>query len=780
MRYDLEINIVGELTLAGLYKATDALYTENKIITPAQWDTRTLTETTLVNKGSVDTSKYRNGKNISPAAYSSGTYSDNDISLYKYLIRDNIICPLFTGGSVYIHNYKYDWSNNTVVREMDIDLVDGFYYCNVEPDIDPTTIDIHTLTLKYPGYVSYGRRWTNVPYIEDSTLKTMFSASKDNNKYVLVPVKSGDTLLSYMIILNNHIIEYRSIDQGVLAPEESKIFSLREFPLENLTVKAIKLDETEVTGFSDFKNFTSVLRVENKTVDSFHAVCSWRVKPIISYKQTSRSSNLDVVYKNINVIPNSLSFRDGAMCLFNLYGSPGGTILTDDGTNILYPFHLTVEANKTSLGIYDTARLTAKVTSANNIPVKGAKITFQLDSDTTKFVESNDVTCTAKTGIDGLAQASLIVKQNKFGWYAQKEWINGDTITLPFDIGQEDPNEIYLYFVTSDDPVLGKAFADYGDGGDPKGQFSFMDVLNRAETPIEEVYNRPKDFGSYEINGRKIAYVKLQRSQGSSTLFSSFVKPESVQTGQQATLRYKNLFIRNTLEPIISAKNFPTTAVKTLTAPVATPITTTGHRSGSLPQIPGLSQESLTVYEMTSDNCTVIKFAEALPLNDSVAGVWLITGSGGYLRATAYFSDEANGIHLECKEPVNIPVLNFIKSEYEFILSDVALSGQNTAFGAFSYFTVSEHLKNPFGLNACSYACIFSDAIGKRCTNKKIPGQKYYLTDGQGISCIHTPDYDATLQEWNSSLAPEPTPAYKCPGLEARFVNPFILFQGNQ
>jgi hypothetical protein len=808
MRYDLEINIVGELTQKGLKNLADAFYdtdtTTSSIIPPARWDVRTLVETTLINKGAVDTRKYRGGGDIPPAAYTSGIENTGDIALYKFLIRDNIICPLFQGGYVYIHNYKFAWSNNTTVKEFQLDTVLNRYWCDIEGDIDIQSIDIHTLELKYPGYMSYSRRWEYVPLVKvlssgggfmlEESLKASYDAVPKDNKFTIIPTTdSFGKVAQNRIYLNGSIIRYKDVNYGTLADKSVGIFGVKEFPLIDLQVDAMGGDGVRVDAYNDYRYFTSVIRVTNTTGQPIDALANWTVKPIITYKQVARSENLDIVYKNLNIIPNSIGFKDGLVCLFNLYGSPGGTILTDDGTNILYPFYMTLTADKAQLSVYDTVRLTAKVTSANKIPVKGAKLTFTLSGDTSKFIESNSETYVSRTGIDGLATASIVVKPNKFGWYIQKEWISEDRkdLILPFDINHYDPKEIYVYFITNDDPVMGKAFAEYGDGGDPTGQFSFLDVLNRAETPLEEVYNRGKSFDTYQINGRKIAYVKLQRDQGSNKLYSSFVKPSLVTPGQTKTLEFRNLFIRNKIEPMIALKNMPVNAtlirdINGITYPKDTPISITGHRPGSLPQregipipVDGIIQDYLTTYTASVTNCTVVHFDQPIPTNERVSAMWLITGSSGFLIANAAFDDSLNNIHLEPAAPIKIPILNFIKSEYEFILSDVDLAGQNTAFGAFSYFTVSEHLDNPFKLNACSYACIYSDAIGKRCTNKKIPGANYYRIDAQDISCIHTPEYDKDRLVWDKSITVEPSPEFKCPGLDARFVNPFILFQGD-
>ncbi len=805
MRYDLEINIVGELTQKGLNDLAETFYdtdtTKASIIPPARWDIRTLTDTILINKGAVDTSKYRGGGDIPPAAYASGVAESGDVSLYKYLIRDNIICPLFYGGSIYIHNYKYQWSNNTTVKNFELDTVNNRYYCDTEATINLASIDIHTLELKYPGYMTYGRRWEYAPLIKvlaedgsiliSESLTASYDAVAENNKYTVIPTyDASGKAIGNRIYLNGGIIQYKDLDYGTVVKDSVGIFGVKEFPLMDLTVKSN--NGTVIGEYSDYRYFTSIIRIKNVTGDDFKALASWTVQPILTYQQEERATNLDVVYKNVNIIPNSLSFRDGLVCLFNLYGSPGGTILTDDGTNILYPFYLTIEANKTQLSVYDTVRLTAKVKSANGIPVKGAKLTFDLDGDMSKFVESNGEQHVTRTGIDGIAQASVIVKPNKFGWYVQKEWVDleNNEIILPFDINHYDPKEIYVYFITNDDPILGKAFAEYGDGGDPKGEFTFLDVLNRAEAPIEEVYNRGKSFDTYQVSGRKIAFVKLQKDQGSNKLYSSFVKPSMVSSNQERTISFRNLFVRNTRESIMTLKNLPENATLirdfngSLTQ-IDYPIAITGHRPGSLPQregiLPdtatGIAPEVMSTYAANFKNCTVIKFDEPIPMTDRVSAMWLITGSSGFLIAKATFDDKANDISLT-SNTIQIPILNFIKSEYEFILSDVDLAGQNTAFGAFSYFTVSEHLKNPFSLNACSYACIYSDAIGKRCINKKITGDKYYKIDAQDISCIHLPAYDEILPEWDSTISIEPTPDFKCPGLDARYVNPFILFQG--
>ena len=766
MRFDLEMNIVGQLTQNGLNKISNILYdSDNKIdgyINPATWDLKTLVSDGLENVGNISLDKYNFLKEVTPIVYRSGVLNDNNLIFNKYLIRDNIITPLFYGGFAYLHNYLFPWSNNVITKTLSIS--NNIYSYTLDNDVDIYSIEVYTLRLKYPGYVTYNKKYVYVDpvYNKDKTinLKLTWKSSKEDYKFTV-----SDENNRKILYANTDIIKYENMNYGTVQPGTVKSYGIPEFPVKDL--KSIDSTGTDISN--SVKEFTSIIRAKNETTSPMNVTSSWTVTPIVSYSQTSRQDNIDIVYKNINMLPNSLMFKDGMLCLHNMYGSPGGTIFSDNGSVILFPFSIELTSDKDSLSQYDSVKLTARVLSADEIPVKGANVKFNILTTDSKFVESGSDTFESITGIDGSAYSSIIVNKNKTGWYVQKEWITNDTITLPFDIRTDNINEFYTFIVTNDDPVLGKLFPriDNTNYKPSLNDRTLRDALNRDEAPLIEVYSRPKSLDTYKISGRKIAYVELKQDSLSNKLTSKFIKPISIERHKTARIRFRDLYIQSTFESIMTHDNIPETLTLSQDPPDDYPLTITGHKSGTIPKRSGLTSDALSVYKAEVYDATIIKFAEPLPDNVRLAGLWIITGASGSIEVNATLTDKSNSISL-VSNTLKIPIINFIKSEYSFILSDTRVPGYNTTIDPFSYFTVSEYLDNPFKLNSCTYSCIYSDCINKKCMNKNIDGQQYYILDSQGITCVHTPEYDNTLPLER-----------RCPAVEARYVNPFVMFQNN-
>ena len=224
-----------------------------------------------------------------------------------------------------------------------------------------------------------------------------------------------------------------------------------------------------------------------------------------------------------------------------------------------------------------------------------------------------------------------------------------------------------------------------------------------AELFVESYTNNTLE--SYTMNGRKVAYVSLQDDNG--ILNSKFIKPTNISFSIPGTIQI----------PIRHLGTSPA--------------------SGS--------------------GITVIEYANVIPSSSNIEGYWLVSDSSIDIQATF------NSDNITLESPVASVALQNIKSENSFILNKYNTSLGASQLGVFGYLTISEYLKNPYGLNACSIYCSHSDCIFKKCIHPDQSIQKNFILDDGKVGCIHNKEWDA---DPNNSV---------CPGQDANLVNPFIM-----
>jgi hypothetical protein len=318
----------------------------------------------------------------------------------------------------------------------------------------------------------------------------------------------------------------------------------------------------------------------------------------------------------------------------------------------------------------------------------------------------------------------VAAKIDNIGYYIQKEWVSGSVITLPFKLNNLNTNGIYTYFITSDDPILGKKYKTIYDN------------------EFTESY-RTNDLASYEMNGRKIAYVSLQDNNG--TLISKFIKPVGIKYLINKNVKFRNLYsnTRVSQNAVVMQSQISGSSVSSL-----------GAADGAYPngKVPN---NRIDIYQFTADDVTQIEFSKPIPMPSNVAGLWMITDASVKIQAS--YADSL--ITLE-SDVVSVELQN-IKSENSFILNKYNTSLGASQLGVFGYLTVSEYLKNPYGLNSFSMYCIHSDCIYKKCMHQDKNIQKNFILDDGKIGCIHNHEWDL-----ENSI---------CPAQNAYLINPFIM-----
>jgi len=699
MRFDLEISIVSKLTKNGLSKAADVLYSENSTsLRHKSWDTSPIHPSETTNIGSINLDKFLNFKKIASSNFSSAVYEEAGLYINSIINNNSILCPTFIGGKYYSHKDLFNWSNTSVYDKVDYDNTEKYYKYPYIEDIDIESIDIYTLSFKYPGYTTKSKIFKYVEY-NDISIESTFKSSKENYKF---------TILNNFIYLNVKRIEYNKVIIG--RSSSCLIYALHEYPISNASLMSISSSKYKINnGILVFNNSSSLPPVNTDLKITGY------ITPIINYKLKSREDREDIVFKNINLNINSIGTNSGAVCLFNSYG------------NTEYPIELNLEKGKES---EYTTEVIASLYGVNGLPIKNKKIDFTILTNDTIFADSNKSTHSSLTKLDGKTSATIVKEAGSAGYYVQTTWVSDNKITLPFKLTSKK-EDIFIYYILKDDPILGTSFS----GGD---EFS----VRRNE------YYNAKDLNTYYVNGKKVAYITMYNKEDK--LYTKFIKPLSVEHDIEGSIKFKNLYIKNTGRT--ASSEIPTSSISAEDTIVITD--TNEYEENSLP-----ISNKIEVYSTPLEESTTITFLDSIP-TENVAGYWIATNS--IIKVQAKHLDTSINKYLY-SNILDVEVKN-VKSENPFLLAGTKIPNQITEIGDYGYFSVSDYINNPYGLVPCMYCCIYSDPIEKKCIHPDFNYHKHFdLREGTYV-CRHTPEIDQTLVE-----------SERCGGVKARIINPFLL-----
>lgn len=724
MRFDLELNMVNRLTNDGLqnmsvmlYPNTDTPFDYNKTIDPMKWDTKVLSF--YENNGNINTSNFKDLSRVADKFITSGITNSSTINLETIIDHDANKSLVFNGGDYYSHNDKISWSINTIYAPME--YKNNFYQYKLDDDFDIDSVDIFTISLKYPGYFKKNKRFIFKKY-DGISIESTFKKSLESYIY---------TIHESIVYLNIKQIQYTNKIIGKVK-EGNRIFALPEFPYKNMIVENLEID--------DFFVKSGVLVIKKETTREIligeDVVIACDIQPMISFKQIARSEERpDMIIDAVNVGQRSIGFNNGTICLYTSYN------------NESFPIKITTKIldNDLVINYGDSAIVESIITGVDEIPLSKKEITLKINSTNAKFQENNSFEYSGITGIDGSVKATLNIGDIPIGTYIQREWVSNTIIdgqlkgqiTLPFrhaSIGTSDIfdkkeilNGFYLYKIQSNDPILGKEYASL------------------YEEPLNEYY-QTKSIDSYYINGRKIAHIELRELDNK--IFSSYIKPENIEIENDLSSRFRNLFIKdiNNGESILSIY-----ADSQLISTDNTAVSSGKYTTGILPD------DKMKVYENTFSDNTIITYSSPFPLSDpELSGFWLISDRN--VEISSFYNDG----DIELQSNITNIKIKSIEAETPFLLSGYSLPGFDTKVSNTGYLTISDYIKNPFGIRSCSYYCIYSDAINKKCIHKDIKFRKFFQLDTEKIGCIHTPEYDITIPEEK-----------RCLGVYARTVDPF-------
>lgn len=511
------------------------------------------------------------------------------------------------------------------------------------------------------------------------------------------------TIVDNVIYLNIEEILYTDILVG-RGDGSSRMFVLPEFPINNIDIKSHDTSKYKILNGLIIFNKDATPSINEDVVIS----CS--ISPIITYKRNSETRE-DIVSTLNNISPNSIGFKNGVICLYNSYNN----------TDLPSSLGLSVETiNK----LTNTYRIKASLSSLSGIPMKNKEISFNILTGGANFAETNSQDFSSYTNMSGETTAILSDTTENNGIYVQKEWVSGNIICLPEELEIEDISSTFLYIITADDPILGK-----------------LKAFN-TEKFLEEYY-KEADISSYYVTGRKVAFIELLNKDGKLT--QKYIKPFIIEYEVNKDITFRNLFLKDKTETIIKYEK-DATYQSSLTFEEGT------YENASIPF------NKIDLYSKTIPKATKITFTKTIPVADNIAGYLLIFNRDVKVQAT--YTDEYSTIK---SEVVSIEIKN-IKSESPFILSGINLEDKNTTLDDLGYYTVSDYIQNDYEIYPCTYGCIYSDAIDKTCLHNNEAYREFYKQDNNGVLCIHTPEYDETINIEN-----------RCPGLKAQMVNPFNL-----
>lgn len=724
MRFDLELDIPHVLSKESLDNAANIFYNNEYDISPIKWDTKTANF--ILNNGNINLNKFNNFKQIKNNIFSSGSIkNDTSLSINSVIKNNKVTNIVFNGGDFYSYRDIASWSINRIVSEVKFD--NGYYKFKLDSDTDIDTIQVFTLKLNYPSYFKKLRDYKYVEY-DNVSIDSTFNNGSDNYKF---------TIFEGVVYLNTTKIKYVKKFIGK-SKEKNNVFALPEFPAININIENFNNNEYIIkSGAVLFKNNNNTKIEEGEDI-----IVTYEVTPIISFKQKTRSETRpDIVYENTNMSPKSIGFTSGALCLYSSYN------------NEIFPvkLELDIRSNSNTISFTDSLKVTPKLLGVdnipiNNIPLEGKNIKLKVLSNNAIWQETNTDEYDIVTGLSGEAYATLNSGSKKVGVFIQKDWIKNidgeGIITIPYRlpiIGDHGDinlfkNNIYVYLILDKDPILGKRYATNGELG------------------VREFYS-DQSLMSYEINGRKVAYVGLKNIEDK--IYSRFIKPKSI-TIENTDIVYKNLFVLNKNEGLDNFNkdsfHYQINLNGELIASDQTVIESGKYEQGILPFD---RLEQLKLYEVES---TVLKFESHIPITDDLLGAFIVTDR--IVEIQAEYDDGLINLTSD-KKTITIKSM---ESEDAFLISGEKITGKITSLNDLGYYSITEYIKNPFGLTGCSYYCIYSDSINKQCIHKNIVYRKYFKLDEEQIGCIHTPEYDSLIQEED-----------RCPGVYAKIINPFIM-----
>lgn len=585
---------------------------------------------------------------------------------------------------------------------------------------------------------------------------------------------------------------------------KSKVLFFDKYPVTNHIINEDILSENNIS----FKFFDNCVRLTNNSGinKTITVTVDGMLTPIIEYDRNLINKIKDNKHMKIDVSPKSTSFNDGIVCLSNAEISASSIVDTIDikyASNTLAPFSSTkvTAITKNQNGVL-LPHKNIKLTILDDL---GGLVKWNIPADENNSIEGT-------TNFAGEFSAAIVNENVDVGYYIQKEWVGeitdyprflGDTwkyeidqsngsakyktVYIPADIGTINIENVGLFFVTADDPILSQIESINGIYGITADKFS---------TPQPyDYYVDPTDITSYKSSGRNIAYVQLSADQQVNetefTVKSKFIKPISIEVIDAQREFYGRLLYKysplidlgldgvyDTILSDIDNANFSfidnsTTEIFSSQA--------SGYNSKWL--LSSDTDSKFGYFKFTVDKYTKLTFESNIPGRDlyNIIGYYLrVMKDESFIPIKAEHYDEFLDLLVE-KEDSTLELKVLSMSVDEFTLS-TEISSINSYIGQFSYLTITEYSSNKYGTNFATPVCKYSSRIisgdnTNRCMHPNQLTRDYYRSAPDSISnlyCGHNIEVDLTLPDKPDNQVP--SPIFRCPGLDQILINPFVLY----
>lgn len=560
--------------------------------------------------------------------------------------------------------------------------------------------------------------------------------------------------------------------------------------LTNNTIGVYNANEINIdtNNYEDFARLLlnpDGLSIKNNLDDDIYIVgkIHGTILPTISYarKNTYKDNSRHLLY---DISASEINFTNGTICLSSnelLSNTIGETITFSypDGKDI--PF-------------LSSIRVIVKLTNSLGMPVPNKMLKIKLNNTLNNSIDilsTSEINTTGeiieRTNILGEVNLNLVNTRENNCFFIQKEWAgdvriesgnivrySSNKIILPYDLGATDVNNIFLFMITADDPLITQL------DGRTINNININDFNVRSPY---DYYGEHDKLESYYIEGRRIAYVSLQADKvltgNTYSVKSKFIKPISVLSKQNiddTEIVCKELFIYDSeldKEGKYSGNHYTLLNTHNDLASNFT-IQNINMMSFLSNNITNLFDNNWLPYDnqfayvkIIPNSITEIEFNNIPGINDdNVIGymVRIIPDLGSTTITCEYTDGTFESSISNTSDQISIGT--FIRNESELVLS-TDIDQKNSYIGPYSYLTISEYINSELESNCTKYICKYSssqDDNGNRCQN--LLYKNFYIPNDIGnICCKHSVEYDLTIN-----------PIDRCPGLDQQLINPFLLY----
>lgn len=623
--------------------------------------------------------------------------------------------------------------------------------------------------------------------------KYIFKLSSKKNLYLI----DRDTRDNHLYIyLNSEKILYEQdfIESSIQYNKASNYYYFTRYPIQDVSIQVYGSYNPNLIGIYNYLEqidpaTSEILRIvynntslsvtnTGKLLDpitnepeeiSVYGTVRGYISPIITYSRIG-TRNEDGKYLQYDISSLNTNFTNGTICLSS---NEISTSTVASNLDFLYP-------EGKNINWLSSLDVLIRLTNKDGYPIPNKIVEVEIDDS--EYGNINDLVqisstsadskkhVSVRTSMNGDAVISLLNSNSSSHTYIQKQWVNNNKITIPYNIPVTNTGNIFLYMITADDPLL--------------AQLEDRDIIGLEEISQlrpYDYYTRDNDISSYYLEGRKIAYVSLQANEEISNneynIVSRFIKPTSIsQLDDNLDSDIKLAYMYNPL--IERDDSFTFDTFEDTFDPLLARFTFAGNKnivSGTLPskfdQKWSIQDDEFVYADINTDNYTVIEYNYIPGIDDdNVIGYYIryIPDTDTVKLKASFYDGNFNTTINSISEPLHIG--SSYSSESHLVLSTES-DAKNSYIGPYSYLTISDYLNSSAETNATKYICKYSSSVIRgssfnRCSHPDPDTRDYYEpNDLSNAFCRHCMEYDITI------------PLNKrCPGLDEQLINPFILY----